>query len=508
MWICAPQTPNAIVTVVNWAKNNGYQVRPRGKMRNWSPLIAAKGATCPSVLLVDTTQYLTAASVNTATTPKTVTAQTGITIDALLALLEQSNLGLTATPALGDVTLGGVLAVGGHGTAVRAGNETALPGKTYGSIGNLVLSLTAVVWDAANNQYALRTFQRSDPACAALLNHLGRAFITEVKLQVGANQRLRCQTWVNIPATELYAAPGSAGRTYASYIQSTGRITAIWFPFTTNPWVKIWTLAPNQPLLSRAVSAPYNESFTSITPDLATMAAQIIAGNGALTPSFGQLQYTTVASGVSLTFAYDLWGWSKNLLSYVKPDTLGITTSSYAVLTSRANIQRVVNEFTTRYKAQLLAYQALNRYPVNGPLEIRVTGLDKPTEVPVSGATAAQLSPIRPRPDHPEWDVAVWIDIVTIPGTPYAQQFFRETEQWMYSNFSGSYATVRPEWSKGWAFTNSAGWSDAAMLATTIPNAFRAGQTVGDNWDTARATLNQLDPHRVYTSPLLNTLLP
>ena len=45
-------------------------------------------------------------------------------------------------------------------------------------------------------------------------------------------------------------------------------------------------------------------------------------------------------------------------------------------------------------------------------------------------------------------------------------------------------------------------------LATTIPNAYRTGQATGDNWDTALATLDQHDPHRVFSSPLLDVLAP
>ena len=68
-------------------------------------------------------------------------------MDTLLASLGAVGLGLTANPAPGDLTLGGVLAIGGHGTAIQANGETPLSGKTYGSVSNLVLSLTAVVWN-------------------------------------------------------------------------------------------------------------------------------------------------------------------------------------------------------------------------------------------------------------------------------------------------------------------------------------------------------------------------
>jgi FAD/FMN-containing dehydrogenase len=193
---------------------------------------------------------------------------------------------------------------------------------------------------------------------------------------------------------------------------------------------------------------------------------------------------------------------------YVKPTTLRVTANGYAVLTSRSNIQRVVNEFVNRYQTQIAAYQAAGNYPMNGPVEIRVSGLDKPADIGLSSAGAGQLSALRPRPDQTAWDVAVWFDILTIPGTPTANQFYREMEQWMFSNYSGSYAMVRPEWSKGWAYTNAAAWADPVALTTTIPNAYKTGQATGDNWDTALATLDQHDPHRIFSSPLLDALAP
>ena len=173
---------------------------------------------------------------------------------------------------------------------------------------------------------------------------------------------------------------------------------------------------------------------------------------------------------------------------------------------NRSNIQRAVNEFATFYQNRVAAYRAAGNFPMNGPVEIRVTGLDVAAEIGRSGT--AQLSALRPRPDHPEWNVAVWFDILTVPGTPTANQFYREIEQWMLTNYSGTYATVRPEWSTGWGYTDTAAWSDATLLSTTIPNAYRAGQSASDNWDTAKQLLNQYDPYRIFTSPLLDQLLP
>jgi FAD/FMN-containing dehydrogenase len=509
MWTCAPTTPAQVVTICNWAKTNNYKVRARGSMHNWSPLTIQAGAVCPNVILVDTTQNLKAVSINTSSTPKTVTAQTGIMMQALLTALEGASLGVTACPAPGDISLGGALAIDAHGTAVPKTGETLPSGHTYGSLSNLVRSLTAVVWNSANNQYELRTFQRTDPGCTALLTHVGRSFITEVTLQVGANQRLRCQSWFDKTAAELFAPAGSGGNTVNSYLNSAGRFEAIWFPFTEKPWIKVWSVAPNKPIISRTVNSPYNYPFSdNLGQDLIDLQSQILAGNWSAAPTFGSLQYNAVAAGLVLTTSWDLWGWSKNTLLYIKPSTMRVTANGYAVLCTRANVQRAINEFYVMYKAKVAAYQALGRFPMNGPVEIRVTGLDRPSDViGISGAPSPQLSALRPRPDHPEWDCAVWFDILTLPGTPYSNQFYREVEQWMYSNYA-SYGSVRVEWSKGWGYTNSAAWADSTVIGTTVPNSLKSGYTGGDNFDTAKATLNSFDPSKIFSSPLLNSLFP
>jgi FAD/FMN-containing dehydrogenase len=508
LWTCAPRTTAEVLQVVNWAQSRNYKVRPRGKAHNWSPLTVAAGTRCDTnVVLMDTTQHLTRVSIDT--TARTVTAQTGVTMEALLTQLENAGLGLTATPAPGEITLGGVLAIDGHGTSVPANGEQKPAGHTYGTVSNLILSLTAVVWDAGSGQYVTRTFQRTDPKSRAFLAHVGRALIVDATLQVGANQRLRCQSWFDISYGELFAPQGSEGRTFASYLDGAGRVEAIWFPFTDNPWLKVWSVAPSKPLFSREVTSPYNYAFSDSVPQAITdLFAQIINGDPAAVTTLGPLQFSIVAAGLVTTFTYDLWGWSKNLLLYIKPSTLRVTANGYAVLMNRSNVQRALNEFAIFYRNRLEAYQARGQYPANGPVEIRVSGLDHAADIGLNGAGAGQLSALRPRPDRPEWDVAVWFDILTIPGTPHANEFYREIEQWMLTNYSGSYAAVRPEWSKGWGYTESAGWSDATMLQQFLPAAYRSGQPAGDNWDTARATLNESDPHRIFSSPLLDQILP
>ena len=72
-------------------------------------------------------------------------------------------------------------------------------------------------------------------------------------------------------------------------------------------------------------------------------------------------------------------------------------------------------------------------------------------------------------------------------------QFYADMERWIWSHYTGSYAAVRPEWSKARAATAAAPWPDPATISTSIPNAFRAGQASGDSWDAAVAILNSYD---------------
>lgn len=551
LWTCAPRTPGEVPALADWAHANGWRLRATGYRHTWAPLTVANGTPADArVLLVDTNRYLTAI---TADSPTTVRVQTGASMEALLAHLADRGLGLTACPAPGDLTVGGVLAIGGHGTATTASGELRPDGHGYGSVSNQVVKLTAVVLDPATGRYALRTFDRSEADSAAFLVHLGRAFLTEVVLRAGADRPLRCVSRLDIPASDLFARPGTATggggllggvlggllgggggpRTLADFVERDGRVEAIWFAYTEYPWLKTWTVAPSKPLASRAVDQPYNYPFSDSIPEpVARLAGQIVSGAWGSAPLFGQLQY--LVAKVALTgdltdvllsgsllrdlltgdlithllaggLRSDLWGPSRALLQYVRPTTLRVTANGYTILSKRADLQWVVSEFAAYYRQLLAEYQARGEFPVNGAVEIRVTGLDDPSYSGVPGARPPLLSALRPRADRPEWDTAVWLDVLAFPGTPGLERFARDLEQWLLRTFDGTRAGMRVEWSKGWAYTADAAWADQDLIGRVIPDSLRAGG--GPGWDEAVATLDRYDPHRVFGNPFLDGLL-
>lgn len=502
----APATPGEVAAVANWAAQNGHTLRPRGAMHNWSPLSLNFDAQSAPLVMADTTQHLHRMEIISTPQPA-VRVETGATMEDLMTFLEQHGYGFTHIPAVGNITVGGVLAIDGHGCAIPAVGEAPLPGQTYGTLSNRVLSLTAVVWDDIENEYVLRTFGRADPEIGALLCSLGRAFITEVTFRVEPDHNLRCRSYVNIPVTEMFAPAGSGGHTIESFLDSAGRIEAIWYPFTDKPWLKVWSISPTKPLLSRKVSKPYNYPFTDNFPDaVAELTEQLVTGNASAAPLFGQSQYAVTVAGLAATLGYDLWGKSRNLMIWLRETTIRVHHTSFVVLTRRNQVQRVFHEFINAFIERRDAYRALGKYPNNMPIELRVTGLDHPSDSGVTGAQPALLSAACPHPDHPEWDTAVWLSMATLPGTPDLYEFGRDIEQWVLGNYTGGYALARPEWSKGWAYTSSEAWTDAASR-DRYADTFQVGAAPRDGWNTAVGILDTLDPHRIFSNSFVDQLM-
>lgn len=276
--------------------------------------------------------------------------------------------------------LRGALAINAHGTAIPATNESPMAGQTYGSLSNCILSLSTIVWDETQHNYIIKTFDRADPDCDVLLTHLGRILIIEVTLQVMADQQLLCESFTDITIDTLCSIDSNSPNTFSSFLDKSGRVEVIWFPFTDKPWLKVWTVTPQKPLLAREVNCPYNYVFSDNIPKtVSDLANSIVSGSYLLTPLFGKTQYNAIVGGLALTATQNIWGWSKNLLHYIKPSTLRMTANGYAVLTNRQNIQQIIHLFCRNHQAMLDKYTAMNKYPINGPVEIRVTGLDTPT---------------------------------------------------------------------------------------------------------------------------------
>jgi hypothetical protein len=532
---CAPRTPDDVAAVCNWARDNAYRVRPRGVMHGWSPLtLPTDPATSPKVLLIDLTKAFAYTDFQPAGggLPNRVRVGTGATLLQLLTALEQqpggqgsaSGFSFPHTPAPGNLTVGGMLAIDAHGTAVPTPPGDAFA-ASYGSISNQIVELVIVATDPAGPgvTYGVRTIQRTAPEAKALLTHLGRALVLEATLQVVDNYNLRCVSITDLPAATIFAAPAPGlpvpQNCFADFLNRTGRVEVIWFPFSDNPWLHTWQVAPSQPAGSIAVSKPYNYPFADYVPEaLQKLITTLVDGVPSLTPSVGRTAALVTANGldgenllgISGTYpvSRDIWGPSKNSLLYIQDTTLKVTANGYAIHLRRADVQQAVHDVTSQFTAMLTAYAGNGQYPVNSALEIRVTALDDPAAVGVAGAESPVISALSSdATDRANgWDVAVWFDVLTIPGTPHANPFYAELEAWLVHRFTGTAGRVMPEWSKGWAYTANGGpWTDPAFLAH-VRQTLTDGRSADDDWAWEARTLKAFDAGGLFTNPFLATL--
>lgn len=499
LWTCKVTTPGQVEEIVNWAAGAAYRIRPRGYGHTWSPLVVAGGTSADAKVVVVDTTGLAAMSMDDG---DRVRLQAGAEMGQVMAYLSGQGRSLVGAPAPGDVTVGGVLAVNGHGTNLPAAGEQRPAGGTYGTLSNAVVELTAVVWDQAAGGYRLRTFQRTESEIAPLLAHVGRAFVTEVVLQTVANYNLRCRNTTLIPAKELFAAPEAAGsRSLSSLLDRRGRVGVIWYAMTKYPWVQTWQVTPTKPLFSSQRFAPFNYPFADQLPsEVVSLITKVTQGARSLTPTATDTMLHATRAGLVATGALDMWGEAKNFIHFVRPTTLLLSAGSHVVITSRAQVQRVVADFTTHYQGLIDAYKNRGLYPANNVCEIRVTGLDQPGDIGVEGAVTPSLSSALPVPGRPELDTAVWLDVLNLPGTPNTGEFFAELDAWFMA-LPSNLGVARPEWSKRFAHTAAGAWTDDHELQEGIPGQFPA-------WREALDMLDTLDPKGVFRAAFHDRLMP
>ncbi|HTF71449.1 MAG TPA: cholesterol oxidase substrate-binding domain-containing protein, partial [Edaphobacter sp.] len=149
-------------------------------------------------------------------------------------------------------------------------------------------------------------------------------------------------------------------------------------------------------------------------------------------------------------------------------------------------------------------YQKNNQFPVNSPLEIRITGLDDPAAIGVTGAKSPAISALNYDAEATAngWDCALWLDVLDLPGTEYSNNFYVDLETALMSNpwFTGVNGRIRPEWSKGWAYTVAGGaWTDQAIILQF--------QSTFSGWANEISGLNSFDAKNIFSNTFLASLM-
>jgi len=336
----------------------------------------------------------------------------------------------------------------------------------------------------------------------------------DATLEVIDNYNMRCQSFVDISPNVLFQTPTSDSsnrhESLMNFLETTGRVEVLWYPLSDKVWLKVWTVTKTKPHASTPVELSYNYPFShNLSKFQGLLLKTIIQLWPSLTPRFSRMCTDGIAAHL-LRSASDLWGPSKNSLLYAKETTTRLTVSGYAVHIRRSEIQEAVHDFTAKVSALLTAYASSSKWPINGPIEIRLTGLDDPSTVVVGHGMSAQ-SPTASSLVFDSlctkngWDVAVWFNVLTFPGTSSSDEFYTELESWLQERFSGDRGRLMPEWSKGWGYTKSEGaWTNEEFLETVRQALATAHHTSA--WDFYVQTMSKYDRYNLFTNSLLKRL--
>ena len=319
---------------------------------------------------------------------------------------------------------------GAHGAGVR---KRADQPDFYGTVSNLVLGFRAIVSDGGS--YVIREFRRDEPEAAALLVHLGAAYLLSVTMRVVPNCFVGRR--VEYPNWQVAYGPTAEAGSMQALVEEHGRVQALWFPFTETPVVQHFTEEPcvegprvTEPLTVR-LSPDLPEAFTALFTKSLTHLPW-------LTPL---VERAVLAEMRHLSPPDQQWhGTSGNMLLYVQHDTLRVVSLAYAVHVRRDDVQAAIHALAEQFDRMLHDYARAGLDPINSCLEMRVTDVDREEALGMPGAVPAVLSPGLPINGS---ERVIWFDVVTTPGMPMAWQFYAEFEAWLWQRFPES---VRPEW--------------------------------------------------------------
>ena len=520
VWFCSPTTGQQVADLANWAKQHNYRLRPFGSGHGFAPTLLPRGHDGQKVLIINTHDYLNHILVNDTDNVKSVTCGAGAYIEDICQECEAFDLGFYHTTAPGGISIAGALAMNAHGAAVPMAGETLEPGHSWGSLSNLILSITAVVWNESQAQYTLKTMQRDDPEIAPFLTSLGRAFITDVTIQLGPNLKIRNTSIVDLTAAEVLSPPDSqTANSFANLSDQYGTIDFLYYPFNNAGlcWIKTWTVTPEKPENAREVFEPYSltTGVNMTVPFAEAFHSALRTFPKAIVPLYNQ----SAALGVKALFSNDnpetkindIWGSAYTTTLYVQPNTHRKTVAAWGVIVSRENMQRALFEFFEYLENLLKEFKTKGQFPYTGPLELRAHGLDNNDDVLIPHAVEPTFSGARPHPDHPEKDTIIWFAINNNVDQPHASEFNALLEEFFLSNYL-DYGIVRPEWTKGYAYTADGSfggaWTNDEILLETFPSTWRDGYPNDNNWDWGVSKLVESDPFGVFSNSHLDKLFP
>lgn len=493
---------------------------------------------------------------------KLAVVSTGSSMLEFSQALADQGFYLCVPTAPGVLSVGGVVAIGGHGSGVSsaASGRLGVPGYAFSSVSNQMLWMDTLAYDPGQKSYGFKRVSRADPATAAewsaMACGLGKTFAVRMAFLVyplARNQLKARVLQLNhfVAASTLMGSDGTAPGSLQYLVDNYGGFEPIQYPTYTDEfyaggdfvWTKTWSYHPEgsdfadvsvfhkdaatgqtvasplQPAWCGEVNAPYNYHWTATVPCPASTALiDTLIVNPALTPTITQGAAVITAlpdsagGGATGTPADNgrtaLWSDTNlNVYYFVEPTTVRAYDWSYAVQCRRDQIQAVVNIFHTESLALFRAFQDQGKYPVMVAGEIRLVELDvSPSAAWSYPALSCPTPGLQPQGVDPAGMVCVYLSWLSAYAHPGYWDFCAQLEDRLFFGADAQYNGYAwaPEWSKGWACTG-----DGPYLSDTKLARIRANFNNGANtnaFTAATACLVASDPQNLFYSRIIGRI--
>jgi hypothetical protein len=483
LWHAVPSTADDIVAIVNWASEQEprARVRPKGATHSWAPMTPSAA----EVVLLDMRRFDRIDEAQWDDELGRVTCGPAVTIEQLSEFLRGKQRMIAFTPAIGFATVGGTMATGGHGKG------TDILPEGGATIGSQVVALEMIAYDEGQKRYAVIRVASEDPRLPALRVHLGSAIITSVTLRTVPHRKYSLtKAYYGLrrylsDRTDETTLLGELGRSMATEL--------MWFPY--QGW-----LGFRRHLLRRGLEAVDTGQAVPLEGTQAYRAFFNFAARDA-DQAFERALAKSKPRGIGIRFQHALGFGRRNAKLvdahagrvYVSHFILRLHAAGWCVVVERSRVAALVRRFADVVRSQ----QQVHRFPIDGPIEVRITDVEAHEDGPGFSPAAA------PR-DVPVARLhAVWLNVLTHLGTD-AGKLLHDVESFLrgLGPHDGVHR-VCGEWHKGWAYDgNGQPWSDVDCIASFR----RSFECTSQSWSATQRVLTELDPHELFRSELADIL--
>jgi hypothetical protein len=202
-----------------------------------------------------------------------------------------------------------------------------------------------------------------------------------------------------------------------------------------------------------------------------------------------------------------LYGTARDLEIYVTDNTLRLTAFGYVLQLPRAQVQAAAYAFYNQVHTLLGEYEQKGKHPINGAVEIRATTIDDQAALSIAGAKPPALAATHSVDANDQsLDTVLWVDVLAFPDAPASVEFFMDLEQWTIKKWSAvNSGRLRPEWSKGWAYSKAGPWTNKQLIKEWIPAVYNRA-TDGLTFTWAKQTLAKYDNANIFSNTFLADL--